>query len=188
MAVLVTATLLELGLFELGLVRLLPPDPPWALLALLLIIVGAIILDTAAIGLRSYRRRSPGGGLKGRRQQLQADGIHVLELAQFAAHPRGHRHGDQLVRQLLPHVPPTTALLVMAINETMADRYVAEYGFSRPDPKKQPMLLEREAAGPAVPREPSRMAPHLGSSDVEAAAAQPAGGAEEPQLRPTHRL
>jgi len=143
LAVLVTATLLELLLFVLGLVLLLPLAPPWALLALPLVIVGAIILDTAAIGLRLYRRRSPGGGLKRRRQQLQADGAHVLELAQFAAHPRGQHYGDQLVRQLLPHVPPTTTLLVMAINETMADRYVVKYGFSRPDPKKQPLLLQR---------------------------------------------
>lgn len=106
---------------------------------------GPVLLDAGYLLWRTLRRWSQVLALAARQRALRSQGVQVLRLTTFAAHPRGRGHGDELVRQLLPTVPPATALLVLAINQKMADHYTQHYGFTplRPPLVRHPLTLER---------------------------------------------
>ncbi len=150
--VLAAAGVLVIALAQVVLVllALVLTAPTWILYAALLL---PVWLDVGGLLWRNRHRRAQLKALEHRQRTLESQGVAVHQLAMFAAHPRGRgdrrsgrpaspRHGDRLVRQLLPHVPPTHKLLVLAVNQATANHYVTQYGFTRPA-LEHPLLLER---------------------------------------------
>ena len=66
----------------------------------------------------------------------------MLDVALYAAHPRGQGHGRRLLTVLLPVMPPTATLLAVAGSDELAKTYIESYRFTRYDPER-PYLLER---------------------------------------------
>lgn len=102
------------------------------------VVLGAVImLDVATVILVRRAHGSTGS----RRRELELTGAQVLDVALYAAHPRGQGHGRRLLIALLPVMPPTATLLAVAGSDELAKTYIESYRFTRYDPER-PYLLE----------------------------------------------